>query len=863
MEAFAGAWHGWAMGLDLTTFKGSSPYASQLFGIYQPLLGWRSRQHRRRVSRDIAERVACVIQAMQRDPQMHGGAASGPPVVDWLAPAVGSRFEAATAKFTAQNRRSPKGGEWAAVVESMKLDTVVQDVEKAAERHGGKTTKLAVERRGTLTRDEIAARGGVEIASSGIFVTSARAGARTTSAGAESMSANIVKAFATMAPELLDVVAYRPNRWMELLGQVDPLNGFDPETQDAVLSPIGVLQLYRQFFFELDSFLGPAVAHVWISPGTTLELIETHTRKSLYEKIVSTKTFFGTKQELKSQESDELSERISSQNTSSTSLGVSASAGVNFGVFQANAAVNVSLASTRQTSQEVAHKTTREQSQQLSTELRREFKTSIRTVLESEDTSARNYKIQNPTDKLINYELKRKMRRVAVQLQSIGAQLCWQVYVDDPGHHMGVAELVHVAQPSDSSAELQPPEAPQPLPAQESDITVDFPFQVASDYPDSFEVIVNGEALYGTIDWKKTVRATAPGPGYKLAFVNQKDVQGTQAEAEGPGLVSASFHVVAGKDDTFAIHLDQVQFVEQPAIRFFLTLSWSPPDQAEAFKVFNEQWADYEQRKARAAHEDYVRAVRERVKAATQILPRAGSDLRAEERTTIFSRLVHLLRPGAADESDHVTVELIRALFEVDKMLYFVAESWWKPRKYRRQQVGSSGTEVLTAKDKVGWGDVDAKSRRNYLVTEDSLPVPRGASLGWLLQLDGDEHRNAFLNSPFVKAVIPIRRGREKAALEWLKRAQVEGSDGLDVPYRGTEPALQGKTLEQAILALGAEVAATATNTATLAAEKVFEEGFDPLEGGFSVDRDPLEVFDQWIEILPTDQIVAVDYPTP
>src|SRR5436190_22049809 len=45
------------------------------------------------------------------------------------------------------------------------------------------------------------------------------------------------------------------------------------------------------------------------------------------------------------------------------------------------------------------------------------------------------------------------------------------------------------------------------------------------------------------------------------------------------------------------------------------------------------------------------------------------------------------------------------------------------------------------------------------------------------IQLDGDNLRNAFLNAPWVKAVIPIRPGKEKAAINWLKG--VEGMNGI------------------------------------------------------------------------------------
>ena len=45
-----------------------------------------------------------------------------------------------------------------------------------------------------------------------------------------------------------------------------------------------------------------------------------------------------------------------------------------------------------------------------------------------------------------------------------------------------------------------------------------------------------------------------------------------------------------------------------------------------------------------------------------------------------------------------------------------------------------------------------------------------------------------------------------------------------------------------------------------LPADVVYEKGFDPLQGGFKAVPDKkFEVFDQWIEVVPTDQIVAVE----
>jgi hypothetical protein len=58
---------------------------------------------------------------------------------------------------------------------------------------------------------------------------------------------------------------------------------------------------------------------------------------------------------------------------------------------------------------------------------------------------------------------------------------------------------------------------------------------------------------------------------------------------------------------------------------------------------------------------------------------------------------------------------------------------------------------------------------------------------------------------------------------------------------------------------LAAELKASNTNIDNnLVTEKVFEKGFDPLEGGFRP-AEPYQVFDQWREVLPTDQVVAVE----
>jgi hypothetical protein len=214
------------------------------------------------------------------------------------------------------------------------------------------------------------------------------------------------------------------------------------------------------------------------------------------------------------------------------------------------------------------------------------------------------------------------------------------------------------------------------------------------------------------------------------------------------------------------------------------------------------------------------------------------------------------LASKAIDEASaefHATSEMIQYYFDVDSMLYFVAQDWWKP--YNQGE----------------------RAPANYYVTEETLPAAFGASLGWTMQIDGDNHRNVFLNSPWVKAVLPMRPGREKEALEFLERPEVAGIDGLDALYPfdakidKDHPTWRGMTIRQVLLEVADTIAVdyedrqkpTVTGVngkLALPEEMVFETGFNPVEGGIDYNAAIGKCFAEWMEILPTDQIVATEY---
>jgi hypothetical protein len=916
------------------------PYASEPFGVYQPLLGWRSRLAKERVREERRRLIDFVATEMMHDYryQDRGPGVFPPdnPGPGDPAPAFRSQAmafaQAAVHNFIHEYGRPPQGKEWAQLLNQDRLNEALAEIVKQRQIMAKADSSMLIGQgvvlypKTALSAEEFAAIGARPIEGTDLMIVLDNARALQVSLRREMAVASLLHWLSTAHPELVaDLVAVARPAWQDVLPFVDPLANYDPNDLNvqAFLAPIGLIHLYRQYFFELETFLGPPVGHVWLSPGGTVELIEVTTRRTLTERFTEFMYETTTRTELATVEQDELSESVQEENQRNTNLGVSASAGVNFGVAHGSASATFSMSSSRRQANESTHRHMRQQSEKLASEIRRNFRTTFRTETEVTDTSSRRYVIQNPTDRLVNYELRRKMRRVGVQVQHIGAQMCWQVYVVDPGAELGVAELVHVAQADDIKPETIPaPNEPAPLQPISETVTKIFRLtQLGPDTDYSSVYVVdpnNRDELVGDEGDSPDKRLPAvqgfllpaKSNGYTIASVEYANHSGLDHEGGAStntvSIGEISFEVGRTQTPTeLFIRLNRIQPHGFRAIQFTFDILWTPPSSPPV------QPKAPTNQERRDLHADYVKAVRERIKFAGDVPQRPAGELRQEERIAVYRRLIEQLMKVGADQKPYVTAELIRAIFDVDSMLYFVAPEWWRPRQRIRQQIaptaqaqgnllkqraeeqlrrrewGLDRTSIttpgpgqqllapqamdrssaqLTGADKVGWGGVDEANRDNYLITEDSAPAPFGSSLGWLLQLDGDNHRNAFLNAPWVKAVIPIRPGREIAGLNWLAHAGAEGADGLNDPYgspaedpRFRNPDGSPRSVREVLVILAGDIQAEAAFDTALAAETVYAMGFDPLEGGFSQNLREDRIFDQWIEVLPTDQVVAVE----
>ena len=570
------------------------------------------------------------------------------------------------------------------------------------------------------------------------------------------------------------------------------------------------------------------------------------------------------------------------ENKSDSKLGFSTTVNQSWPTGDATATGSFNLDTTQSEAHDTTYKRMREQTEKISQEIRSSYKSTFKTTTESTDVSSKRYVISNPGTKLQNYELRRKMRRVAVQVQDIGTYLCWETFVDDPARELGLANLVHIAKQPD----ITPPPYPTDLPTPERKPGIPFDVKVSWAGEDR-RVGAPGDRANrpeGILLGHRKITVDVPdGYAFELQPGQVFQLQCVSARGEGQfGSYQYLAKYLGGSDIEVILGWGQggLDWDEPNDIDLRGTVALAPT-QALRDHIANaneEARAKVDQavieQQAKATEAAFYAAAQERIELAVALKKRRFEDLREEERTVVYRRLIADLMAGSSTDPNHwykaasprqrhAYATVLNAIFDIDRMLYFVAPEWWQPRARSGLVVGD-GTYEFGPDKVVAWSGQARED--NYLITGKSEPARLGSSLGWLLQLDGDDQRNRFLNASWVRAVMPVRPGKEEAAMSWLTKADVEGTEGLGFAYAGNddeadeiidgldttpEPAQDPPTVGDAIRYLTTRVAEKHVEGRTEALfpdragiadgdkvwstpiDKVYEHGFYPLERSF------------------------------
>ena len=459
--------------IDLTEYTTVLPYASEMFGVYQPLLGWKSKRIEDRFNQGFESDKNSILEKLKIE-------FAGLVEIEYNSDNHPDKIEIKPGALTTGKIRSFDSillyyvslilpvyedytpSIWPNVITPQFLDDILR-------------SKVVKAYREAFTLSSPNPRIRIGTFEHQLQYESAIAGALLFLVQEKSFDAlrdifYSIKDNKEKAIELIKMFSAKNSA--EAFLDIDNMDPQEKEHINSVaLSPISVVHLFRQYFFELDTFLGIPVKHVWLSPGSTVELIEVHSRKAMTEKTLETTLDILTKSETTITEQDEISTAVKEDNKKDVKFAASVKA--SYGSIEATSSFD--LSNSQQQSRERTHKHMREQTDTLSSEIRKNFKTTFKTVTEVTDVSSTRHTLANTTDKLVNYELRRKMRQVGVQVQDIGTYLCWQAYVDDPGRELGLSKLIHIAKPPELDS-ISHPEAIPLLQAFKEEKMVTIPF---------------------------------------------------------------------------------------------------------------------------------------------------------------------------------------------------------------------------------------------------------------------------------------------------------------------------------------------------------------------------------------------------
>ncbi|MEZ0031258.1 hypothetical protein ABIF68_001628 [Bradyrhizobium japonicum] len=526
------------------------------------------------------------------------------------------------------------------------------------------------------------------------------------------------------------------------------------------LSPIGIAHFYRQLYFYVKEGVGPIEQAFTVAPLETLEVVYESVRRQIYEEIVElgSETVSETAEETKNL--DEVSDKVAQIVQRDTAAAMSASstfsASGGIGVWNSSASATISaqsnVAASRQRSTEFATKRLKETTRRASERITKTFTVKTRDVTDVTTTNLTRRTIKNESNTPVSYGLRRVFSRIKVKVQDLGPYLVWQLYLRNPGEGLARSQFVHFRESQPVTDPIQAP-AIRPRPTGGTDTgstsaelkwdqtrSTYFVTIVVQTGPDRKVTAVSIDSLNDLEDLGKD----------DLAPSAKNDVQWAQTFDAATNQFTANIGILEGNSASV-----QVNF----------TYTYDPSDAVmqawEAERLAAEaQFAKAEAAAREKALQEEFDRQKAQLTERSKIRPRPTNDLRQEERYEVMNRMISHLFARIQNRAvpSPLEIETFHRYFDLAGMFIYNHPSWWRPRY----------SSVRT-----GFG------RPPYEITADSEPAKLGSSLGWLIQLDGDDRRNEFINSPWCRVCIPMRPNREKEAIAWLAK-HVEGEIGYD-----------------------------------------------------------------------------------
>lgn len=268
---------------DLTDYTSVLPYASEMFGVYQPMIGWRSALRMNRFKIGLGETRDGLLRALASHyaGQVQSSFSTTDCVLDLSRISTGqlqgpqltndeSSVLMQAIAATLPPDRMPADSDWQNIINSDLLTKhLTGDVARhyaddyqvqCRQLHERNVQTYARALSGTFAEVQSIEQQLVRNQKAKINYESALAGALLALVDNKQFAElrSLFYTTPTVDPKLAT------SQISQLLSADDPFATFDPnrDISQVSLSPLGIVHLFREYFFELDTFLGTPTAHV-------------------------------------------------------------------------------------------------------------------------------------------------------------------------------------------------------------------------------------------------------------------------------------------------------------------------------------------------------------------------------------------------------------------------------------------------------------------------------------------------------------------------------------------------------------------------------------------------------------------------
>jgi len=511
------------------------------------------------------------------------------------------------------------------------------------------------------------------------------------------------------------------------------------------LSPIGIAHYYRQLYFNKEEGVGPIEEAFTVAPLETLEVIYQTVRRQVHEEVLEQGLETVSEAAVEEKNLDEVSDKVSSMVQQSVSTSMSANASGGIGVWQVGASASANFATSSQRGRELSTHRLQEVTKRASERITKSF--SIKTTDTTEVTTSATTRrvIRNESPHPVSYGLRRVLRRVNVKVQELGPRLVWQLYLRNPGEGLSRSRFVHFQE----AAPIAVPDIPPGVP----------PRPTGGTETDSMSTSL----LYdGSRHLYYVAIVVKPGDdrdvsGLRIDSITDLEGGGKDDPAPAP---HNEIDLGSTWDPSTRTYTAKVAVLpgDSLTVQVSFSYTWVPSDKViAAWQTLRDEAAAKITQEALAQQFEQNKTL---ITERSKIKSRPANDLRREERYEVMNRMISYLfgRGDYQGEPTPLEIEYFHRYFDIDAIFTYNHPSWWKPR-FESKTMGFR--------------------RDAYEITAESEPAALGSSLGWLMQLDGDDRRNEFLNSPWARVCVPIQAGREREAIQWLAK-HMEGEVGYN-----------------------------------------------------------------------------------